>query len=167
MKGFRSNTPNRKGWSVADFKLPVAFHFLVDVAGAGSGADDQCAFQEVSGLEAEIKTEDVVEGGENRFQHRLPKGVTRSNIVLKRGLAKGSNPLVKWCKDVFENDFSKPIEPRAVTVSLLDEEHDALCTWSIQNAYPVKWSVGGFDAMKNEIAIETIELAYTRCKRTI
>ncbi len=45
------------------------------------------AFQEVGGLEAEIEVETVVEGGENRFVHRLPKPVKHPNLSLKRGLA--------------------------------------------------------------------------------
>ena len=52
-------------------------------------------------------------------------------------------------------------------VSLADAEGDPVASWSIGRAYPVKWSVGGFDAMKNEIAIETMEFAYHSLKRTL
>jgi phage tail-like protein len=40
-------------------------------------------------------------------------------------------------------------------------------TWSVTNAFPVKWSVGSFDAMKNELAIESIELAYSSITRKL
>ncbi|MEO1422624.1 MAG: phage tail protein [Pseudomonadota bacterium] len=149
---------------MTDFALPVAFHFTVSLSGSSSAVDG--AFQEVSGLEAEIQVEEVVEGGENRFVHRLPKPVKHSNLRLKRGLATESSELVKWCKSTIENDFSQPIKPQSVVISLCDEEGDPSATWSITNAYPVKWEVGGFDAMKNEIAVETIELAFNTLKRT-
>lgn len=150
---------------MTDFDFPVAFHFTVAFTSPGPSVSD-AAFQEVSGLEAEVDLETVVEGGENRFVHRLPKPVKHKNLVLKRGLTDSSGDLVKWCKSVIENDFTQPIEPKGMTVSLCDGDGDPVATWSITNAYPVKWSVGAFDAMKNELAIETIELAFNTLKRT-
>ena len=149
-----------------DLELPVAFHFTVTFSGSGARVSD-AAFQEVGGLEAEIEVETVVEGGENRFAHRLPKPVKHPNLTLKRGLTDDSSGLVQWCKATFENDFSQAIEPKAVVVSLCDAEGEPVASWSVDRAYPVKWSVGGFDAMKNELAIETMELAYHSLKRTL
>jgi phage tail-like protein len=37
--------------------------------------------------------------------------------------------------------------------------------WTFFNAWPVKWSLGGLDAQKNEIAMETLEFAYTYSAR--
>lgn len=150
---------------MADFALPVVFHFAVAVDGATASED--AAFQEVSGLEAEIELETVVEGGENRFVHRLPKPVKHPNLVLRRGIASDRSQLVTWCKAVFENDFAAAIAPRGIVVSLRDAEGDPLRSWSLGNAWPVKWAVAGFGAMKNEIAIETMEFAYATLKRTL
>ena len=33
-------------------------------------------------------------------------------------------------------------------------------TWTFPNAYPCKWELSEFDASKNEVAIETLVLAY-------
>ena len=33
----------------------------------------------------ELGTEELVEGGENRFAHQLPTGLRHGNLVLKRG----------------------------------------------------------------------------------
>jgi phage tail-like protein len=144
--------------------LPVAFHFTVAVDGA-TGRED-AAFQEASGLEAEIELETVAEGGENRFLHRLPKPVRHPNLVLKRGVAGDTSRLMTWCRDVFEKDFTQPIQPRDIVVSLCDAEGDPLRTWSIGNAFPVKWSVAGFGGTRNEVAIETMEFAYHTLKRS-
>ena len=151
---------------MADLDPPVAFHFSVSFSGDGPPISD-AVFQVVSGLETGINQEVHSEGGENRFVHQLPKPAKPSNIKLKRGLTPNSSDLVKWCKSTIEIDFAKAITPKNMLISLLDEEADPVASWSITRAYPVKWAVGGFDAMKNEVAIETIELAYATLKRTL
>ncbi|WP_187428039.1 hypothetical protein ROLI_001550 [Roseobacter fucihabitans] len=143
---------------------PVAFHFMVSFVGIVPPVPDM-AFQEVSGLERSIELESVTEGGENRFIHQLPKPVKQSNLVLKRAMTTMASGLVQWCKSTLEGDFSQAIVPKDMVVSLLSESRAPVATWSIGNAYPIKWSVGGFDAMKNELAIETIEFSYTTLKR--
>lgn len=151
---------------MADTDLPVAFHFSVSFSGDGPAVSD-AAFQEVSGLESGMDLETITEGGENRFVHQLPKPSKPSNIKLKRGLTAKSSDLVKWCKSTIEIDFAKAITPKDMLISLLDKDADPVASWSITRAFPVKWTVGGFDAMKNEVAIETIELAYATLKRTL
>ncbi len=151
---------------MALFDPPVAFHFSVMFLGFFPPVPDM-AFQEVSGLESGIDLEPLVEGGENRFVHQLPKPASRSNLQLKRGLTTAASGLVQWCKSTLEGDFADAIVPKDINVSLLNEMRIPVASWSIGNAFPVKWSVGGFDAMKNELAIETIELAYTTLKRNI
>ena len=146
------------------FAPPVAFHFSVAFQGTSPPVADM-AFQEVSGLDREIETESVVEGGENRFVHQLPKPAKHGNLKLKRAMTTAASGLVQWCKTVIEGDFAEPIKPKDIIVSLLDEDGKPVAVWSITNAYPVKWNLGAFDAMKNELAIETIELAYNTLVR--
>jgi hypothetical protein len=75
--------PNQQN---AWYPLP-AFYFKV-ITGLRLGADT--SFQEVRGIGSEIETEEVVEGGENRFVHRLPKAVKHPQLELKRaGLPPG------------------------------------------------------------------------------
>lgn len=139
---------------------PPAFYFTV----SGLGADT--SFQEVSGLTSEMGTEAYQEGGENRFKHALPTGVTHPKLVLKRGTGAVDSPLVKWCKEVLEGGLANPIKPKSIYVKLLDENGDPLRTWSFGGAYPVKWEVDSFNSTKNQVAIETIELSYSYSYRT-
>lgn len=148
-----------------DFTIPTAFHFEVSFQGGDPDIPDT-AFQEVSGIETEISTEDLVEGGENRFVHKLPKQVKHPNLKLKRGLTESKSGLVKWCQNTLEGSFAKPIKPHDLVIKLLDEDAAPIATWSVTNAYPVKWTVGNLDAMKNELAVETVELSYLNLKRT-
>lgn len=151
---------------MADLTFPTAFHFTVAFSGGGPSISD-VAFQEVSGLESGLDVEAVVEGGENRFVHQLPKPAKNPNLKLKRALTDYNSDLVKWVQASIERDLAKRIEPKDLTISLLDAEGDPVASWSLTNAYPVKWQVGGFDAMKNELALETIELAYHTIKRKL
>ncbi|WP_050468263.1 phage tail protein [Herbaspirillum chlorophenolicum] len=144
---------------------PSAFYFKV-VFGATLGLTDT-SFQEVSGMSAEIETETVVEGGENRYVHTLPKGVKHPFLELKRGIAPLTSPLVVWCKSVFELGFMAPVVAQPIVVQLLDEKQLPLRVWSFANAYPVKWEVENFGSTKNEVAIEKIVLSYTYSNRLI
>jgi phage tail-like protein len=37
-----------------------------------------------------------------------------------------------------------------------------LQTWNFTYAYPVKWSLSGFNATANSVVVESIELAYKK-----
>ncbi len=145
------------------YPLP-AFHFLVNFALRPSPVDT--AFQEVSGIGSEVQTEDVVEGGENRYVHRLPASVRHSQLELKRGVAGIDSPLVQWCRSVFEGDFVQPIRAIDVRVALLNAAQEPVRVWTFHNAYPVKWDIESFGSAKNELAIEKIVLNYNDVERS-
>lgn len=127
--------------------------------------DDQniseMSFQEVSGIATEFNTETIEEGGENRFTYVVPKGIKHGNLVLKRGIADTSSELAQWCKTTLEGDLGTLISPKSVQVELLNAQGDTAMMWRFNNAYPVKWSIDGFNATKNDIVIETLEFSYT------
>lgn len=144
---------------------PAAFFFSVSIDTSTRDAD--CSFQEVSGIGAEMETETVVEGGENRFVYQLPKAVKHQRLVLKRGVAPFSSRLVTWCREVLEGDLARPLSPKTMHVNLLDEKGEPLRGWSFEHAYPVKWEVEPFQSNKNEVALEKIELTYLLSRRVV
>ncbi|NLX19510.1 MAG: phage tail protein [Desulfobulbus sp.] len=135
---------------------PVGFHFKVVFTGIGTEEIDS-RFQSVSGLSMELETEAKKEGGENRYEHILPVRTKYPVLVLKRGLVNDSELLTKWCNDAF---LSLDIRPVDLTVSLLNENHEPLMTWSVKHAWPRKWSHSDLNAEQNGLAIETFELQY-------
>jgi len=144
---------------------PPAFQFRVGFALTLGMMDT--SFQEVTGIGSEVETEDVVEGGENRYVHRLPTSVRHPQLELKRGIAKMTSPLVVWCRSVFEGDFIAPIVPMLMTVFLLNENQMPVRAWTFANAYPVNWEVENFSSTKNEVAIEKVVLSYNYSNRLI
>ena len=133
---------------------PVGFHFKVEFVGIGN--DNDMRFQSVSGLTMEYDTESFKEGGENRFEHKLPLRTKYPDLSLKRGMLTDSK-VIEWCLDALQNRDFKPAQ---INVMLLNEEHQPLKTWNVYNAWPKKWSVSDFNSQDNSIVIETLELSY-------
>jgi phage tail-like protein len=144
---------------------PSAFYFKV-VFAATAGMSDT-SFQDISGIKASIEHETYKELGENGFVYQLPTPLKYSNLVLKRGIASMTSPLVLWCKSVFEGDFSEPISTMGMMVYLMNENKLPKRAWSFTDAFPVSWEVDSFNSSKNEVAIETIELRYNSLTRTL
>ena len=135
---------------------PVGFLFKVEFIGLDGITENDVRFQSVSGITMDIGTEDLREGGENRFVHKLPQSAKYSNLVLKRGMLTDSG-LIKWFEDAFQNFNFKPI---TIQVSLMNEKIEPLVNWKFVNAYPVKWEISSLDSSKNEVVVDSIEIAY-------
>lgn len=144
---------------------PSAFYFKVVIGTTASDTDS--SFQDVSGISTEMSTEDVTEGGENRFVHKLPTTIKQSNLELKRGIAPASSPLVSWCQEVLEGDLITAIVPKLISVYLLNENAEPIRGWTFANAFPIKWEVEAFNSTKNEVAVEKIVLSYTYSNRIL
>jgi phage tail-like protein len=112
----------------------VNFHFKVDFNFDAQDKTD-IRFQSVTGLDSTLDTEQIKEGGENRFEHVLPVRRKYGPLTLKRGLLKPSDSkLTKWLKQAFDDEKVVPLQ--TVTISLLDEQHNALMHWVINNVAP-------------------------------
>jgi len=138
---------------------PVSFHFMVTflIGGLVPNLLD-IRFQRVSGISAEIETDEIREGGENLFRHRLPNRMSYGNLILERGMIIGSILNVEFNLAMSTLRF----QTGSVLVMLLNEESTPIASWLFQDTYPVKWAVSDLDASQNSVVIDTMELAYTR-----
>lgn len=154
---------------MASYYPPVAFHFRVAFTNVpGMNDDTEQRFQEVSGLSYEVETEALREGGENRFEYKLPKRTKYPNLVLKRGLLKETK-LIDWFKAALRTYYTVVIydfKPADLVVTLMDEADEAVAIWNVAQAYPLKWSISEFKASESALVVETIELAYQYFERT-
>ncbi|GAB7025111.1 phage tail protein [Geotalea toluenoxydans] len=142
---------------MANYYPPVAFHFKVEVLGLPSN-DNDVRFTEVTGLSMEMATEEVPEGGENRFVQKFPIRARYPELVLKRGLLVNSE-ITEWVRRCIED---LDIEPKSVDIKLLNEQHQPLLTWHLVGAYPTKWSLGDLNASNSAVSIESLQLYYQR-----
>lgn len=141
--------------SAGGYYPPVGFHFKVEFLNIGN--DNDIRFQSVAGLNVEYDTETFKEGGENRFEHKLPARTKYPDLSLKRGMLNDSK-IIEWCLDAFQN---RNFSPADINVTLLNEKHEPLKTWHIHRAWPRKWSVSDFNAQENSLVVETLELSYS------
>jgi phage tail-like protein len=132
----------------------AGFQFKIDI-----GGKTQATFSEASGLEMQVKVDEVREGGQNEFVHRLPGRIEYGNLVLKRGYAV-SNEFFNWCLTAL-NRQGKPVDRRDVTVTLVEQDAGKIVfAWTFVGAFPVKWSGPSFRSGDSSVAIESLELAH-------
>jgi phage tail-like protein len=138
----------------------VGFHFAVNFTLRGAKSVD-VKFQSVSGLDSAVETEVVREGGENRFEHTIPTRHRYGPLILKRGLiAPSASGVTDWLKKAFDEQIYETLE--TVIINLLDEKHQSLMHWKINNVWPRSWKLGELNANRSEVLIETLELNYNR-----
>jgi phage tail-like protein len=139
---------------MTDYYPPWGFYYKVEF-GISKDKND-VRFQSVSGLTVEYDYESFKEGGENRFEHKLPVRTKYSDLVLKRGMLIDSG-VIKWFVKAFrDRDF----EPTEVNVILMNEKSESLRTWNVVNAIPKKWTISDLNANESSLVIETMELTY-------
>ena len=138
----------------AEYYPPWGFYYKVEF-GISDNRND-ARFQSVSGLSVEYEYENFREGGENRFEHKLPVRTRYADMVLKRGMLVGSE-VINWFTRAFrDRDF----QPTDINVILMNENGEPLRTWKVTQAIPKKWQVSDLNSTENAIVIETMELTY-------
>ena len=137
--------------------VPFAGHFKLEIDDVELGR-----FMECKGLVVELVTEDIPEGGENQFVHKVPKGLKWSNITLRRGVTE-TNDLFDWLQESSGIRFSatgSKLKRRTGRVSMVDAAGETLRTWEFGGAIPVKWTGPEFSADAKGVATETLEIAH-------
>jgi len=139
---------------MVDYYPPLGFYYKVEF-GISKDRND-VRFQSVSGLSVEYDYESFKEGGENRFEHKLPVRTKYADMVLKRGMVTKSEVINWFLKAFRDREFS----PTDINVILMNEKSEPLRTWKVVHAIPKKWLVSDLNANENGIVIETMELSY-------
>ena len=138
----------------AEYYPPWGFYYKVEF-GISDNRND-ARFQSVSGLSVEYEYENFREGGENRFEHKLPVRTHYADMVLKRGMLVGSE-VINWFTRAFrDRDF----QPTDINVILMNENGEPLRTWKVTQAIPKKWLISDLNSTENAVVIETMELTY-------
>lgn len=131
----------------------LGFQFAVEIDGIQAAQ-----FLECSGFEVKTDVYEYKEGGMNGYTHRLPGRSTLGNITLKRGLSEGAQ-LYDWYQRVITKT-DKSAELKNVSIIQYGLDHAELLRFNLTKAFPVKWSLNGYNSSTNEAMIETFELAF-------
>jgi phage tail-like protein len=132
-----------------DAYLPPAQALLIPLFAAGG-------FQEVTGLGAELEVMAYPEGGVNDFVHQLPVRHSWSRIVLKRGLLVDA-ALWTW----YQAGLTQSLGARRDgTVILMTPQGIPTVAWNFRGGLAAKWTGPAFDAMRDAVAVESLEIAH-------
>jgi phage tail-like protein len=110
----------------------------------------------------QVETLEIKEGGQNNFTHQLPVRVKAGSITLKYGISK-NDALLNWYLDVLKAMLKGNLAEvvRSVTVTMFTVDLQTMTVFSLEQAYPKKWSGPTLKADDRAIAIEELELAFT------
>ncbi len=134
----------------------ATFKFHLEIDGI-----QEASFHECSGLEVVNDIFEYQEGGLNEYTHKLPGRMKLSNVTLKRGFAT-SNELYKWYLEMEEGLLKgKGISRKKVTISIASTaDKDETVSWTLHDAFPVKWVGPAMKADESTIAFESLEFAH-------
>ena len=119
-------------------------------------------FSECSGLESEIRVEEVLAGGQNDRVYRFPGRASFPSIVLSRGVGFGED-LYLWHEAFLKGEGKR----RNGLVFLANETRVPIKCWSFERGIPVKWSGPVLNAGTSAAAIERLEIAHERLTLTL
>ena len=140
-----------------DNERVTASTFLFEVDGVEIGR-----FMEVSGLEVTVGVEELEEGGENNYVHKLPGRMTWPNITLKRGITQ-NDTLLSWLNKSSGEQFAasgNKLERSTAAITLLGPSAQRLRAWEFDGAFPVKWKGPDFAVTSSDMATEQLEITH-------
>ena len=128
------------------------FFFNIDL-----GDGKKQGFSEISGLESDIKPIEYRHGDSPVFAPiKMPGLRAVGNVTLKKGVFTQDSIFWDW----FNQAQLNIIKRRTVVINLLDEKAAPKVTWTLTNAWPTKVTGTDMKSDSNEVAIETLEIAY-------
>ena len=149
----------------SSWEYPVNFYFRVYFQNT-NGQKMKASFYEIEGLGWNFNT--VRKNDNSNQKVSMPTSVESGKLTLKRPL-------------VLDDDFTSWIEQCSkimslkkrkkwtydVVVQLLNVKGSPIAAWSFERAFPKNYSLGQLKADTSGLAMETIELEYSRIKRVV
>ncbi|WBA44350.1 phage tail protein [Hymenobacter canadensis] len=134
------------------------FYFQVNgLSGRGS-----IYFQEVSGLAEQDQVIDHRKGTSKGQTTDKMQGIKSGHTVtLKKGILTKDSDLRSFYNS-FNQIKQNTTKRHTVVIKLLDETGSAVMIWTLTNAFVVKFTAIDLKSSSNEVAIETLALAYER-----
>ncbi len=138
---------------VQDQNWPLPkFYFSVQL-----GDDKTVSFQEVTGLESETQPIEYRHGNSPVFAPLKMPGLQKvGNVTLRKGIFVTDAKLWEWYNEIRLNTINR----RTVVINLLDETGTPKMVWTLNNAWPTKITGTDLKSEGNEVAVESVEIAY-------
>jgi phage tail-like protein len=128
------------------------FQFSVDFGGGM-----HVNFQEMTGLDAETKPIEYRHGDSPSFYPIKMPGLGKvGNVTLRKGIFVNDTKFWTWYDEIKLNTIKR----QTVVVNLLDETGAPKMVWTLNNAFPTKMTSTDLNSEGNEVAVESVEIAY-------
>jgi phage tail-like protein len=139
-------TDSQQTWPLPKFYFSVNF------------GDGTCAsFQEVTGLDSEAKPIEYRHGNSPSFYPIKMPGLGKvGNVTLRKGIFVNDSKFWAWYNEIKLNTIKR----QTMVVNLLDETGAPKMVWTLNNAFPTKVTGTDLKSEGNEVAVESLELAY-------
>jgi phage tail-like protein len=140
-----------------DHERVTAATFVFEIDGVEIGR-----FMEVSGLEVSVGVEEIEEGGENSYVHKLPGRMTWPNITLKRGITQ-NDTLLSWLNKSSGEQFAasgNTLTRSTAAITLIGPSAQRLRAWEFNGAFPVRWKGPEFAVSSTDMATEELEITH-------
>jgi phage tail-like protein len=142
---------------------PTASRFLFEVDGVEIGV-----FREVTGLQVTVAVDEIREGGQNGFAHKVPGRMSWPHLVFRRGVTE-SDALFTWLSkssgEGFAGNGSK-ITRSTGAVTAITASGERLRSWEFNEVFPVRWKGPDFAVGSNQPLEEELEVAHHGFKST-
>jgi phage tail-like protein len=136
---------------------PTASRFLFEVDGVEIGI-----FREVTGLQVTIGIEEINEGGQNGYVHKLPGRMSWPHVIFRRGMTE-SDALFTWMNkssgEGFAGNANKLVRSTGA-VTAIDASGTRLRSWDFADVFPVRWKGPDFETNSNDPLEEELEVAH-------
>lgn len=113
-------------------------------------------WSKIEGLGFQYDVQDYREGGVNSYVHKIVGPVKYDNVRLSRPVDSDSTLIYIW----LTANLVK-IVPQTMSITALDSAGKEVTTWNLAGVVPVKWQGPSLDIFGNQVAMETLEIAYT------
>jgi phage tail-like protein len=134
------------------------FRFAIEIDGI-----EQMGFTECTFMDASNESISYPEGNESTTISRKISGLSENgNIILKWGIT-DSMDLYRWRQEVIDKGAAGA--RKNIVIVLIDETGAHQARWEIRGACPIKYRPPNLNSKANEIAIETLEIAYEEIRR--
>ncbi len=127
------------------------FYFSVKIG------DKTVSFQEVTGLDSEARPIEYRHGDSPSFYPIKMPGLGKvGNVTMRKGIFVNDTALWDWFNQIKMNTIAR----QTVVISLLDQTAAPKMVWTLNNAWPTKVTGTDLKSEGNEVAVESVEVAY-------
>ena len=132
------------------------YRFRIEIQGVEQGH-----FAECHGLAARVQPIRYREGGDPGAVRLIPGQVEYAEVSLRYGLT-DSYDLWDW----FQFGVDGIVDRRNVSIIVLAPDHSMdAARWNLERCWPCEWRGAPLNGLSNEVAIESVTLAYERLTR--